>query len=164
MHNRLDNSFAKHNKTVSLIHENNELNMKKKEEIKFRQFSDFYFFFEKQKKLKKESSLKRIQKLENNQRLKDERLKEFKVKNSETMKRIAQIEKNKNDAKNQLNEVLMKKKEIHLNKLNNVFAKKKHLDIEREEINKEVLSKQVDFILHKQRMERNNALHTQHIK
>lgn len=164
MHSKLEQSFAQHNKSISSIKQMHENDLKKKDEIKFRQFSDFYFFFEKQKKAKKEASLKRIQKIENNQRLKNERLKEFKVKNIETVKRIAQIEKNKNDAMNQLNQVLMKKKEIHIKKTNKVFERKKDLDLEREENNKEVLSKQVDFILHKQRMERSNVLSSQHLK
>lgn len=164
MHLKLDKSFSRHNHCKSALDLLEKEKEKQREENKFKQFQEYYFFFEKQKNKKKNSSLERVKKMELNQRNKDERLKQIKGKNVETMKKIQKILDNKSLMQKKLNESLMNKKEDHEYKSKEVFSRRKNIDEEREEYNKDVLAKQIDYINQSQRIDENNRLNYEHLK
>jgi len=164
MHDRLEMSFDRHNKCKSQLDIEEQENTKRREEKKFQQFHDFYFFFQKQKRIKRQASLKRIEKMENNQKQRNINLSEMKIKNVNTIRKIKQAVENKQRADERLKEYLHLKKVEHERRTSSVFNYKKQLDEDRFEENKDTLSKQMDFISQNIRIDEANQLNSQHLK
>lgn len=164
MHDRLEKSFSKNSHNLSVVHQKYNEHLAKKEEAKFMQFHDFYFFYQKQKKIKKEESQKRIDKLSNNVRAKNRKLSQMKGKNDETMEKIARAVENKELIYKERHEELVNKGKMLENHTKHVFENKNKLDIDRYNADKQTMQKQMSFINNNAKREELAILNHQYFK
>lgn len=164
VHDKLEKSINRHLQCKSMIDLEEEKTLKRREENKIKQFEDFFFFFDSLKRKKKNASLMRIQKMENNQTRKTQKLKEMEGKNKETLQNIERIMKNKEWTQEKLNNSLLENREILEKQMQQVLNAKEKLDSKRNQGNKEVLVKQVEFITQSEKIGQAAKLNSQHLK
>lgn len=144
--NELERSKERYERCKSYIQEKEQDFKSLKKNQKLKQFEDFYFFFEQQKSLKKETYQNQKNKLEAHQYLVKQRLSEQDNKNKETLNKINNIYRNyKNTVRSREAEFELKRQQFD-NRLDGVKERREQTIKELEHKHFNTLNKQLEWI------------------